>query len=236
MIIALAREEAYRSQFETGISAGGLTAFPGGARWNWESRIFGGAYDGVCRSLRPKYGALNYRRLEAGGAPRFGSAHLRLQAHTLERTTFCYPDSHLEPHDFAVAARMRLIELAEANAANLDCLDNYIEAHVHGRINLREDVEAVVLDPCYLGTTVELAASELPCSVEWHSGFRMSADYIQQCSAYRGLSVARLASKLANDGFVTPLELGAAREAGVEPQLVKKVWHCVARFGGRKTL
>ncbi len=35
----------YRSQFETGVSNGGRTAYPGGDRWRWESRMFGGAYD-----------------------------------------------------------------------------------------------------------------------------------------------------------------------------------------------
>jgi hypothetical protein len=41
----MADDGVYRSQFETGTSNGGLTAFPGGDRWRWESRIFGGAYD-----------------------------------------------------------------------------------------------------------------------------------------------------------------------------------------------
>jgi hypothetical protein len=35
----------YRSQFETGISNGGLTAHPGGARQHWEEKLFGGAYE-----------------------------------------------------------------------------------------------------------------------------------------------------------------------------------------------
>src|SRR5690242_19733568 len=58
---ALARDGIYRSQFETQTSNGGLTAYPGGSRWAWESRIFGGAYDHVEPSQRPKYGALNFR-------------------------------------------------------------------------------------------------------------------------------------------------------------------------------
>jgi len=41
----MADDGVYRPQFETGTSNGGLTAFPGGDRWRWESRIFGGAYD-----------------------------------------------------------------------------------------------------------------------------------------------------------------------------------------------
>src|ERR1700722_3286657 len=89
----LAGDGVYRSQFVTGTSNGGLTAFPGGDRWRWESRLFGGAYDGGPATSRPKYGALNFRRRVVGGAPRFGSAHLRLAASVMERTTFCYPDS-----------------------------------------------------------------------------------------------------------------------------------------------
>jgi hypothetical protein len=41
----MADDGVYRSQFETWTSNGGLTAFPGGDRRRWESRIFGGAYD-----------------------------------------------------------------------------------------------------------------------------------------------------------------------------------------------
>jgi hypothetical protein len=38
---ALGRDRLYRSQFETGTSNGGLTAYHGGDRWSWESRMFG---------------------------------------------------------------------------------------------------------------------------------------------------------------------------------------------------
>ena len=41
---ALCEEGGYRNQFETGISNGGLTAFPGGERDRWEEAAFGGAY------------------------------------------------------------------------------------------------------------------------------------------------------------------------------------------------
>lgn len=41
----MAADGVYVSQFVTGTSNGGLTAHPGGDRWHWESRIFGGAYD-----------------------------------------------------------------------------------------------------------------------------------------------------------------------------------------------
>ena len=37
----MADDGVYRSQFETGTSNGGLTAYPGGDRWLWESRRTG---------------------------------------------------------------------------------------------------------------------------------------------------------------------------------------------------
>lgn len=153
ILVSLAADGFYHSQFETGVGNGGLSAHPGGDRWLWESRIFGGAYDDAAPRDRPKYGALNFRGYPAGGAPRFGSAHFRLAAPTLERATFCYPDSVFEPLAFGVAARMSLLELALAD--NKDRLDDYVEAQVHGPVVMPGDAEAIVLDPCFKGTDVE---------------------------------------------------------------------------------
>src|SRR6201991_2694169 len=72
ILATMARDGVYRSQFETGTSNGGLTAFPGGDRWRWESRIFGGAYDAASPEVRPKYGSLQHRGRAARGAPRVG--------------------------------------------------------------------------------------------------------------------------------------------------------------------
>lgn len=230
-IAALARDGVYRSQFETGISNGGLTAYPGGDRWRWESRIFGGAYDGCAGaglSLRPKYGALNFRGDRYGGSRRFGACHVRLRPAVMGRTTFCFPDSHAEPVQFGCGERMGLIAAAEAAA--LDVLDNYIEAHVHGAVQLGADAEAVVLDPCYRGTAVAAAARRLACAVEWHPGFRLDLGMLDACARYRP-GVARALAAMGRDGVVTPREIGAARAAGVDPQLTKWAWHCVARFG-----
>jgi len=45
LLVRMAEDGVYHSQFVTGTSNGGLTAHPGGDRRLWESRIFGGAYD-----------------------------------------------------------------------------------------------------------------------------------------------------------------------------------------------
>jgi hypothetical protein len=226
----LGRDGVYRSQFETGTSNGGLTAHPGGDRWRWESRIFGHAYDDAPASDRPKYGALNFRRKPAGGAPRFGSAHLRLSRQSLQRTTFCYPDSVFEPVDFGVAHRMSLIDKAMAD--DKDALDDYVEAQVHGPVRLGQDVEALVLDPCFRGTEVESLALALPCPVEWHHGFRLSIDELRRRPEYRGPEIVTLGVALALDGHVDARIIGdAARRGRHDPQALKRVWHYVARFG-----
>lgn len=74
-------EGVYRNQFETGLSSGSPTAFPGGERDRWERTLFGGAYhsDGVMASERPKYGSLELVRFPDGPAPRFGSCYFILR-------------------------------------------------------------------------------------------------------------------------------------------------------------
>ncbi|MFB7996626.1 DUF3626 domain-containing protein [Streptomyces sp. NPDC056002] len=227
---ALADDGLYRSQFVTGTSNGGLTAHPGGDRWRWESRIFDGSYDEAPAQERPVYGALNFRRKAVGGAPRFGSAHFRLRAETVRRTTFCYPDSFLEPSDFGVADRMGLIELALADSR--DDLDDYVEAQVHGPVRLNRHVEAVVLDPCYRDSPVEAAALRLGCPVEWHGGFRLGVEELRLHPDYRGQEYVELAARIAVGGMLDPRIVGDAARAGRhDPQSVKKVWHYLARFG-----
>jgi hypothetical protein len=227
---SLAADGLYRSQFETGTSNGALTAHPGGDRWLWESRIFGGVYDDASPQGRPKYGALNFRAYLAGAAPRFGSAHFRLAAHTLERTTFCYPDSVFDPVHFGVVRRMSLLELARAD--DQDRLDDYVEAQVHGPVLLARDVEALVLDPCFRGTEVEAQARELICPIEWHDGFRLGIEELVRHPKYRGVEFVALGLQLARDGYLDARIIGAASTTGLyNPQSLKRVWHLVARFG-----
>jgi hypothetical protein len=227
---ALAQDGIYHSQFVTGTSNGGLTAHPGGDRWRWESRIFGGAYDDADPHDRPVYGALNFRRQVVGAAPRFGSSHFRLTGAASARATFCYPDSAAEPGDFGVAAGMSLIALAEADEQ--DALNDYIEAQVHAGVVLARDVEALVLDACYRGTSVEAATRRLPCPVEWHPGYRLTVAELYRHADYRGPEYADLGARIAEDGRIDPRIIGdAARTGRHELQDLKMVWHTLARFG-----
>lgn len=141
ILIKMAEDGVYRSQFVTGTSNGGLTAHPGGGRWRWESRIFAGVYDNAGADERPVYGALNHRRDPAGGAPRFGSSH-------------------------------------------------------------------------------------------WHPGFRLSVEHLRRHPEYRGQESVDLGVGIAVDDRLDPKVIGdAARTGRYDPQALKRVWHCLARFG-----
>jgi hypothetical protein len=236
ILAAMARDGVYRSQFETGTSNGGLTAHEGGDRWRWESRIFGGAYDREPAAARPKYGSLNFRGRLIGGSPRFGSAYLRLAPHVLSRTTFCYPDSVFEPESFAVASSLSTLVARACSrdheALAWDPLDDYVEAHVHGPIELDRDVESLVLDPCYRNTPIEELAERLGCAVQWHGGFVLSTTLLRQHPDYRGAEFVALGLALAHDDRLDPRIVGdAARTGEYDLQALKRVWHYVARFG-----
>jgi hypothetical protein len=227
VIDSMADDGIYLSQFVTGVSNGGLTAFPGGDRWRWESRLFSGRYDDGPRTDRPVYGAWNRRADPYGGAIRFGSSYLRLRPEALDRATFCFPDSVFEPADVGDKSVLpRLCQLADQSAN--DDLDEYVEAHVHGPVRFDADVEALVLDPSYAGTDIESAAQRLGCRIEFHPGFRASSATFDP--AYRGAHIVDLARALADE--LTPKLLGDAARSGAHPtQSIKLAWHYLARYG-----
>ncbi|WP_290513148.1 DUF3626 domain-containing protein [Aeromicrobium sp.] len=240
---AIAVSGMYFSQWQTGTSNGGLTAHPGGDRWSWESRIFEGRYDDAVPAARPVYGAWNRHDDPYGASPRFGSAYLRLRPEVVERATFCWPDSAYEPQAVGGPERLEeLCQMADAkildpsglpdSAADLpldDPLNDYVEAHVHGALVIGRDVEALVLDPTDREEHAEVLV-RLSCPVEEHPGYRVTADAID--AGYRGPAPVRLARQLG--GEITPARLAAASRAGDhDPQAVKWLWHCLARFGQR---
>ena len=238
---AMADSGVYRSQWETGTSNGGLTAFPGGDRWRWESRLFQGRYDNADGATRPVYGAWNRHDDPYGGSPRFGSAYLRLRPEVADRATFCWPDSVFEPPAVGGPERLdELCRLADAgrldpsllpdSAADLpmdDPLNDHVEAHVHGGLDIARDVEALVLDPSDRQAHAEVLP-RLGCPVEEHPGYRVTAESIDP--EYRGPVPVELASSLG--GTITPARLAEASRTA-DPQALKWLWHCVARFGRR---
>jgi hypothetical protein len=125
--------------------------------------------------------------------------------------------------------------VATAAADDTDPLDDYVEAHVHGPVDLGADVEALVLDPCYAGTPVEAAAGRLGCPLEWHGGFRVAVDDLRRNASYLAPEFAELGASLARDGHLNPAMIGDASRTGrYDEQALKRVWHYAARFGSQE--
>ena len=196
----LVAEGVYRSQFETGISNGGLTAYAGGDRDRWEQRMFPGVYADAAG--RPVYGALNLAGYPDGASPRFGSCHLVLGAGATRRATFSHGDSFTEPRVFGTAATFgavwaalldevartgRALNLAAASpgqwvralgeprTAAGRAMDDYVEAQVHGGLVLGADVTAVVADPSFRGMPVAAQLAALGPPLRWAPGFVLPA-------------------------------------------------------------
>ncbi|MFD4770188.1 DUF3626 domain-containing protein [Streptomyces niveus] len=267
---SLARGGRYRSQYETGLSNGSRTAHPGGERDGWEERLFAGAYHGGAGDgERAKYGALNLYGHPDGAAPRFGSCHVRLRPEVNARATYCHGDSHFGPRDVgtidafgavlagllteapdAVEAVGRLPYAAGGTEPGRK-LDTYVEAQVHGDIDLGRDAEALVADPSFRGTGTGrlLAATARRCGIalEWHAGFVLAAEEVD--AKFRGAVMvpfaARVARSYARDGVLDAAALGRAAACVVRDpaawarwgtrdevlQYVKQLWHVLVRFG-----
>ncbi len=101
VLVLLAETGIYKSQFETQISNGSLTAFKGGARDQWENILFDHIFSKheVSIADRPKYGALNLLGHPDGPSPRFGSCYFLLKPVCSNYATFSYLDSHLNPKE-----------------------------------------------------------------------------------------------------------------------------------------
>jgi hypothetical protein len=285
---SMLEDGVYKSQFESRISNGGLTAFPGGDRDRWEERTFAGAYQqpGVAPNQRPKYGGLNVMNYPDGPCPRFGSCHLRLRREVLARTTFSFGDSHTEPRDLgtidafdSVLAGLleatsstgvalgraetsvdSLIEVIKeqpsARVVGTDppgrALDDYIEAQVHGRVELAADAEAIVADPSFRGTEIGHVLGETArrhgLELSWHVGFELDAAEVP--TEFRGPAIPVIAQRIAREfGAGSPrlhAELigRAARSVVTDPdrwkdwdtpaetlQRIKQLWHVLVQFG-----
>ena len=230
VIESLAADGVYHNQFVTGASNGLLAPTADSPRRRWEDRLFGDRYAASSPSERPVYGSWSRTADPYGGSPRFGSAHFRLRPAVADRATYCFPDSTFEPDAFGGPDRLEDL-CRRADAAGLDePLDDYVEAQVHGGVVLGRDVEALVLDPCHASGPVRDAAERLGCPVEVHPGYRVAPASLPV--DYRGPEPLALLTALGEE--VTPAHVAEARRSDLHhPQVVKRAWHLLARFGRR---
>jgi hypothetical protein len=270
---ALRDEGLDRGQFETGISSGGLTAFPGGDRDEWERRLFHGAYHAAATisepaAARPKYRGLNLADFTNGPAPAFGSCALVLSRHEAARTTFLFGDSSeryedVETDDAFESVLAALIERVAATGQMLGLpgisvggmlerlrdpaplrgffrvLDDCIETHTHGPINLATDADAFLLDPSYRGTptgaALHGAADRYRLELSWHSGSQLALERFPQSTPLPSGSeitrwrqfllsgrAAQLAARVISEHGTDGTHLTAAAIGGAASSFIRK--------------
>lgn len=275
----------FKTQFDTGISAGSPTAFSGGERDIWERDLFGGAYHTAETALveRPKYGALHVLGYPDGPAPRFGSCYFVLKPEVCHRASYTYGGSQaanaLTCSGTRAAFLPVLIPLLTSLArgtgalgdAKLDlqtfyhrlcdsdlaiplgerplghALDDYIEAQIHGPLNLTHDAEALVADPCFrdgpLKATLQALCDRYQLRLEWHPGFTLPLADVPL--SFRGYAEQALAEQAAKHGHIDAASLGQLENrlrsqpeiwpawGGQEQMLTRfrRLWHILVLFG-----
>ena len=126
-------------------------------------------------------------------------------------------------------------------------LDDYIEAQVHGPIDLKTDVELLVADPAFRDTLIGeyLAAicSVYPIRLKWHPGFILAAAAVP--ADFRGPAMPLLAQRIADRGMLDAAVIGrAAASLHRQPELwhdwasydetlqhLKQLWHVLVYCG-----
>jgi hypothetical protein len=272
----LVRDGRYRSQWVTWISNGGRSATVGGDRHRWERALFGDAYERVDPLVEemPVYGALDPLRDPHGGSPRFGSCFLVLEPHVFDRVTLTVGDSHAAPRDVGTRSELRCVlaglveqaavgellgrslgfdELDEVLEGRYESsvpgrvLDHYVEAQVHGGVDLARDVGSVVLDPSFRGSPVEEhfdhARERYGVRVEWHPGSVLRVDDVP--ADFRGAALPGLARRVAGARPTIDARLIGALAARCPPgmptftgdpdqselQQLKYLWHTLLANG-----
>lgn len=141
----------------------------------------------------------------------------------------------------------------DAAVAQGRALDDYIEAQVHGPIDLAADGEAIMADPSFRDTDVGRILDEIALryhlDLTWHRGFELDAADVP--SEFRGQPVRDMAARIAREHGDGSSRLHAeilgraARSVVTDPgrwqdsgksvetlQHIKQLWHVLVRYGG----
>lgn len=185
----------YKNQFETGVTSGSSTAYPGGSRDKWEKTIFEDGYHGhdLIPAERPKYGGMNAARYPGGPAKSYGSCFFVLKPGARERATFTAGNSSgrraehvgtVESFKHVLKDASMFKDIMEVALGKREHTTGggwgYIEAQVHGPVSFDKDVAAVVIDKKFAGTEYEKKlrdfATQNGIAVQWNDGQKVMSD------------------------------------------------------------
>jgi hypothetical protein len=134
-------------------------------------------------------------------------------------------------------------------------LDDYIEAQVHGPVELATDAETIVADPSFRGTEIGRLLGETARRYElglsWHVGFELDAADVPP--EFRGPAIPVIAERIAREFGGGSVRLDAeligraARSVVTDPgnwqdwdtpaetlQRIKQLWHVLIRYGAAR--
>jgi hypothetical protein len=169
-----------------------------------EHRTFAGTYNRALPPERPRYGALNVLLAPEGGAAVYGPAVLILKEEVKDRTTFHSRDSRFTRMENAGARGAmagcllsktdqdlrQLLEIAGGKRSHgtygrdshpmAFTGSNYIEAHIHGPLDLSEDLAGIALHQKYQGTQAgadaEAVARKYGVPLTWYNQAELLVD------------------------------------------------------------
>lgn len=186
----------YKNQFETGITSGSASAYPGGSRDTWEKNIFESGYHGhdLIPAERPKYGGLNAAKYPGGPASSYGSCYFVLKPGARKRVTFTAGNSsgrraeHVGTvddfkhvlKDASMFKDIMEVALGKREFTSSGRSWGYIEAQVHGPVAFDKDVAAIVIDKKFAGTEYETKLRKFAemnrIAVRWSDGQKVMSD------------------------------------------------------------
>lgn len=162
----------YKNQFQTKISSGSLGPSAGSSRDGWEKKIFDGAYHTgpLVPEERPKYGGLSALNSPKGnGGSWYGKCFFELRQDVKFRTTFTPRNSsgcgfdevstvdtievlldQIGNKDSDYLRKMFEVARGERTSIDKNYSGSYVEAQVHGDIDLSRDVTFLVIEKSYL--------------------------------------------------------------------------------------
>ena len=123
-------------------------------------------------------------------------------------------------------------------------LNHYIEAQIHTPIDLKKDVDLLVVDACYKRTEFESLLHQLSekyaVELKWNLGFELLASEVPP--HFRGNKMPELAKKIAEKGKINAYVLGKMEQKyraermdenilNGKLQYLKYLWHILVQYG-----
>ena len=126
-------------------------------------------------------------------------------------------------------------------------LDTFVEAQVHGPVELMRDAEGLVVDASFrahpIGDTLAEIASTYGLALSWHPGFALAAEEVPE--TFRGYPTRKLAERISTGAPIDAPAIGAAhndfardpdawRAFGSPSEIrtcFRRLWHALVLLG-----